>query len=107
MSITRIEVVEVWKKTAKGKITSKPLKMKIYVNDLPMREMSFDELEVFDLLIQFKPLEDFIRERDFKLTIRRVNYETIYGYQSAQIFRALNESPWNKITYVEPTKNDN
>jgi hypothetical protein len=98
LKVTRMDIVEMWRKDAKGRISYQPMKIRLYVNNKPMNELSMSDLEAFNILIQFKPLEEFIREKDYRFTIKRVNYETIYGYKSDEVWKAIQSGKWNKIT---------
>ncbi len=102
IKITRIDIVELWRKSSKGQISYQPLKIRLYINNQPLRELSFSDAVNFNLLVQFKPLEEFIREKDFRFTINRINYEGIYGYKSDDIWKAIHSEEWNKITYIRP-----
>ena len=51
---------------------------------------------------------DKIKEKDFKYTLKRVNYEAVYGYEADDIKSALYIKDWNKINYTPPkTLKDN
>ncbi|MFT5513150.1 MAG: hypothetical protein ACI8SE_001551, partial [Bacteroidia bacterium] len=48
------------------------------------------------------------KEKEFKYTIKRVNFEPIYGYEADEIKTALYTKDWNKIQYTPPkTLKDN
>ena len=73
-----------------------------------MPEMSITEINDKSILVQFKPLVEFLKEKDFKYTLKRVNYEAVYGYEADDIKSALYIKDWNKINYTPPkTLKDN
>ncbi|MFT7591052.1 MAG: hypothetical protein ACI9UJ_000973 [bacterium] len=108
LKVTRVDVSEVWIKNEQNQITYTPEKIRIYINERPMPEVSISELNDKRILIQFKPLLEFLKEKEFKYTIKRVNFEPIYGYEADEIKTALYTKDWNKIQYTPPkTLKDN
>lgn len=108
LKVTRIDVSEVWVKNQNNQITYTPHKLRIYINDVPMPEMSVSEINEKSILVQFKPIVEFLKEKEFKYTLKRVNYEAIYGYEADDIRTALYIKDWNKIHYTPPkTLKDN
>lgn len=102
LKITRLEISETWQKTGALDITYTPQKVRIFINDKPMPELSMADINQMKLLVQFKPFAEFLRDKEFKYTIKRVNYEPIYGYQADEIKTALFTKDWNKLRYVPP-----
>lgn len=102
LRVTRVDVSEVWVRGDKNQITYTPQKIRIYINEMPMPEMSISELNAKSVLVQFKPIVEFLKEKEFKYTLKRVNYEAIYGYEADEIKSALYTKDWNKIHYTPP-----
>ncbi|MBO6515851.1 MAG: hypothetical protein JJ975_04800 [Bacteroidia bacterium] len=102
LKVTRVEVSEIWQKNSKTEIAYTPHSVRIFVNDKPMPEMSIQEINQMQLLVQFRPFTEYLKEKEFKFNIKRVNYEPIYGYQADEIKTALYSKDWNKIQYVAP-----
>ena len=67
-----------------------------------MPEMTIAGLNEKRILIQFKPLLEVLKEKEFKYTLKRVNFEPIYGYEADEIKTALYTKDWNKIQYTPP-----
>lgn len=108
LKVTRIDVSEIWVKQLDKQIIYTPQKVRIYINEVPMPEMSITEINEKSILVQFKPITEFLKEKEFKYTLKRVNYEPIYGYEADDIKSALYVKDWNKIHYTPPkTLKDN
>ncbi|MCB0733437.1 MAG: hypothetical protein H6608_11730 [Flavobacteriales bacterium] len=102
LRVTRIEVMEIWERRPDQSLRYHPQQIRLFVNDQPMDWMPISEIERFDIIVQFKPILEFIREKQFTFTIRKINEERLFGYSQDQIIAALTNQPWNKITY-KPT----
>jgi hypothetical protein len=102
LKVTRIEVSEIWIKDSRNQITYTPQRIRVYINDKPMPEMSVLDLDQKNILVQFKPISEFLKEKEFKYTLKRVNFEPIYGYEADEIKSALYLKDWNKIHYTPP-----
>ncbi len=102
LKVTRIDVSEVWMKNNMNQITYTPQRIRIYMNDVAMPEVSIAEISAKNILVQFRPINEFLKEKEFKYTLKRVNFEPIYGYEADEIKTALYTKDWNKIQYTPP-----
>jgi hypothetical protein len=72
------------------------------VNDVAMPTMALTQLEELGILVQFKPMSEYLREKEFKYTIKRVNNESIYAFEADEIKTSLYSKDWNKLHYTPP-----
>ncbi len=100
--VTRVDVTETWLKDECGVITYVPNLIQVFINGKPLKRIPISYMEHKQILVQFKPLHEFIRDKNFKYTIKRINSEPIYAHEAEDIAIALPEKPWNKIKYKEP-----
>lgn len=99
IKVDRIEVVEIWKKNPAGDISYHPVRYRIFASNKPIKDLSAADLEQLGILVQFQPITEFLKDKGYQFTIRRVNYETISGYKSEVYRKALKMQNWNKISY--------
>ena len=102
LKVTRIEVSETWTRNQNFQVTYTPQQIKIYVNDVAMPTMALTQLEELGILVQFKPMSEYLREKEFKYTIKRVNNEPIYAFEADEIKTSLYSKDWNKLHYTPP-----
>lgn len=102
LQVTRIEVSETWTRNQNFQITYTPQQIKIYLNDVAMPTMALSQLEALGILVQFKPMSEYLREKEFKYTIKRVNNEPIYAFEADEIKTSLYSKDWNKLHYTPP-----
>jgi hypothetical protein len=106
ITITRIEVTEVWEKKA-GMIYYKPYQIRIFANNKPLETLSFEDVAKWDLLINFKTLEDVLIEKAFGFTIYKCNKDLIAHIEAAAYLKALKEYKWTQVSnYVRYSKTD-
>jgi hypothetical protein len=105
VTITRVEVTEIWEK--KGNlIIYKPYQIRIFANNRPLETLSFDAVAKWDLLINFKTLEDVLMEKAFQYTIYKCNKELIPFEESNLYLKALREYKWTQVSnYIKYSKN--
>ncbi|MCB9263257.1 MAG: hypothetical protein H6607_12860 [Flavobacteriales bacterium] len=102
LNVTRIEITENWNRSSDGNIIYQPKSIRVFINDKPMNEMSMKDFEEMKLLVQFKPFDEFLKEKTFKFNIKRVNHDPIYSFEADEIKTALYTKDWNKIRYTPP-----
>ncbi len=105
VTVTRLEVTEIWEK--KGSVISyKPYQIRIFVNNRPLQTLTFEEVAKWDLLINFKTLEDILIEKTFQYTIYKCNKDLIPPSESALYLKALKEYKWTQVSnYVKYSRN--
>jgi hypothetical protein len=105
ITITRIEVTEVWEKRG-NQIVYKPFSVKIFANNKPMNTLSFEEVAKWQLLINFKTLEDVLLEKGFNFSIYKINKDLIPYNESVIYLKALREYKWTQVSnYVKYSRN--
>lgn len=104
VSVTRIEITEVWKKTG-NKIIYEPRYVQLYVNNKPMNLLTFDEIMKWHLLIKFKSLEDILIEKNYLFTIFKLNNTMIPITEAQFYYKALKNYRWTQVSnYVKYSK---
>ena len=106
LSITRIEIVEEWQK--KGNTFSYvPKNIKIYINNKPLNTLSFEDIEKWNLLIQFKSIDDILAEKKYIFSIFKFNNTFIPSDESALYLKALKEYKWTQVSnYIKYSRNN-
>ena len=105
ITITRIEVTEIWEKQG-NQIVYSPYSVKIFANNKPMNILTFEEVAKWQLLINFKTLEDVLLEKAFNFSLYKINRDLIPYTESAVYLKALREYKWTQVSnYVKYSKN--
>ena len=102
--LTAISVKEIWKK-ADYVLTSIPVSVILYVNDSALNEIPYRDMIKMDIEVNGKGWMELLKEKNFRLTINRINAQTIVPAEAYQYLKALQTAEWNKvIEYVEANK---
>lgn len=105
ITVTRIEVTEIWTKKD-DLITYTPQTVRIFANNKPLRTITFEEIAKWKLLIGFKTLEDILREKVFAYSIYKINRDLIPYEESGLYLKALLDYKWTQVsTYVKYSRN--
>jgi hypothetical protein len=105
ITITRIEVTEIWEKKG-SQIAYKPYQIRIFANNKPLEVLMFSDVAKWDLLINFKTLEDVLIEKAFLFTIYKCNRELIPYDEAGLYLKALKEYKWTQVSnYVKYSRN--
>jgi hypothetical protein len=96
ITVTRIEITEYWEKK-KNEIEYKPMLIKIYINNKPLNPISFDEFVKWQILFNFKSIEDVLKEKQFQYTLYKINNEMIPFDESEFFIKALKEYKWSQV----------
>jgi hypothetical protein len=105
--VTRVEITEVWERKEDNEIAFVPQSVRIFINNTAMPELTMEGISDMKLLVEFRPIAEYIKDKEFKYNIKRVNYEPIYGYEAESVKQALFNNAWNKIEYVAPNTLNN
>lgn len=106
LSITRIEIVEEWRKN-ENVYSYLPKSIKIYTNNKPLNTLTFEEIEKWNLLIQFKSIYDILAEKNYLFSIFKFNNTLIPPDESALYLKALKEYKWTQVSnYVKYSRNN-
>lgn len=105
VTVTRIEVTEIWEK--KGNlIVYTPKYLRIFVNNKPLNIISFEEIARWQLLINFKTMEDILMEKSFQFSLYKINRDLIAYTESSLYLKALREYKWTQVSnYVKYSRN--
>ncbi len=105
VSITRIEITEVWEKKGNS-IFYSPRFVQLYANNKPLNLLSFDDIMKWHLLIKFKSLEDILTEKNYLFSIFKCNNTMIQPNEAPLYYKALMEYQWTQVSnYVKFSKN--
>lgn len=105
ITITRIEITEIWEKVG-NQITYKPYSVRIFANNKPLNTLSFEDIASWNLLINFKTLEDILVEKTFNYSIYKINKDLIPYTESPLYLKALREYKWSQVSnYVKYSRN--
>ena len=97
LSITRIQVKEIWKKIDE-KIQYDPVSVTIFINDTALTEILYRDMVKMEVSIGLKSWVDFIREKQFFYVIKKINNQEVSHAQSYVYLKALQSYEWGKIT---------
>lgn len=104
VSITRIEITEIWEKSGNS-IRYVPYSIRIFANNRPLNTLRFDEVAAWQLLINFKTLEDLLQEKKFDFSIYKLNKDLIHFSEAPLYLKALREYKWTQVSnYVKYSK---
>ncbi len=98
VTITRIEFTEIWEKRG-NQFYYKPYQVRIFANNKPLNTLSFEELANWGLLINFKTIEDVLKEKSFQYSIYKINRDLIAYTESGLYLKALRDFKWTQVSY--------
>ncbi len=101
ISITRVEIVEVWEKKG-NQINYIPKSVKLYANNKELNSISIEQIESWQLLFKFKSLRDLLIEKQYLFSLLKCNNELIAPTESNLYIKALKEYKWTQVSnYVK------
>ncbi|MBL7812574.1 MAG: hypothetical protein JNL57_10160 [Bacteroidetes bacterium] len=101
VSVTRIEVNEIWEKKP-GFVDYKVQNLVIYVNNKPLDPVGLDVVLNWGVLYNFKTVEDVLKEKAFRYTLLRMNSTFITDTDSPKFLKALEKYSWTQVSrYVK------
>ena len=99
--LTSIEVHEQWTKTTSG-IQVEIKEITLYINDKPLNTISLKTLLEWQLMCQFKTLDDVLLEKQFDYTLIKINNTLIPEWDSHKYLKALSVYSWSQVSrYVQ------
>jgi hypothetical protein len=101
--VSGLQVEEYWIKND-DHIDYSIYKATVLVNGKPLASMPADDLQTLNFLIGFKPVNDFIKEKEFYFRIVKINNEDIPASLAKGYLNALNNYKWNHV--IEYAKYD-
>lgn len=101
VSVTRIEVNEVWTRK-QGFIDYQIKSVTIYVNNKPLDPVGVDVLLGWELMYNFKTAEDVLKEKTFHYTLTKMNNTYITEDDSPKFLKSLDKYSWTQVSrYVK------
>ena len=97
IKVTSVEVVEKWRKV-EDRIESELISLQIYVASQPMDLLKSGDIHFLDLLVDFKSVTDFLREKEFYFRIAKINSQEIALGKSPVYLKGLRTWKWNQLT---------
>lgn len=97
IKVTSVEVFEKWRKE-NDRIESEFISMQIYVSSHPMNLIEGSDIQLLDLMVDFKSISDFLREKEFYFRITKINNEEIQLGKSVAFLKGLRTWKWNQLT---------
>lgn len=105
ITITRIEITEIWEKRG-NTIIYYPRKIQLYANNKPLNPLTFEDIMKWQLLIKFKSLEDILTEKNYLFTIFKCNNTMIPADEAELYLKALRDYHWTQVSnYIKFSKN--
>lgn len=98
LKVTGFEINEIWSK-AKNGIDYKINNITIFVNNKKLDPISMDYFSSFNLLFNFKTLEDILNEKKFKYSLSRINNLNLAPEESEAYMKALQNYSWKRVSY--------
>ena len=99
IAVTKVDVSSVWTKS--GDIVSfAPQSITIYVNDTPLNILRIQDVKRWNIVLDFKSLEDFLKEKKLYFVIKQVNEQEISVKDSEKYIKALMSSNWSQLNEV-------
>ncbi len=97
INVTGVQMEEYWMKN-EDKIDYSIFRVTFFVNGKPLSVMTVENLQKLDILVGFKPINDFLKEKEFYFRIAKINTQEISPEQSKTYLDALFNYKWNHIT---------
>ena len=97
--ITRMEVTEIWTQVADKNILSNVQSIRLFANNKPLQTIAFADITKWQLLMNFKTLEDVLQEKTFQYHLYKINQDLIPFNESDLYIKALRNYYWTKVSY--------
>lgn len=97
--ITRMEVTEIWTQGTDKSIHSSVQSIRLFANNKPLQTIAFADISKWQLLMNFKTLEDILQEKTFQYHLYKINQDLIPYNESDIYIKALKNYYWTKVSY--------
>ncbi len=102
--VGKVEITETWDKNG-DYISFQPDSIIIFVNDSPLKSVAKEEFNSWDMVVNFKGIEDFLKEKQFFYVINKINNQAIEKAKSYKYQQALFNADWKQINkYVKESE---
>jgi hypothetical protein len=101
LKISKVVINEIWNMNGTY-ITYQPQTIVLYANDSALRPITMDEIRRWDMMVDFKSVEEFLKEKPFFSIINKINNQAIDRFASYKYEKALLNADWRAINkYVK------
>lgn len=97
VNVTGIKVTEIWLKNGNEK-TYVPTEITIFVNNRPLNNFTMDDLTKYNLLFNFRSIEEILRQKEFQFFITDINGIDIPTNDADKYYKALRIYSWSQLT---------
>jgi hypothetical protein len=94
-----MEVTEIWTQVADKNILSNVQSIRLFANNKPLQTIAFADITKWQLLMNFKTLEDVLQEKTFQYHLYKINQDLIPFNESDLYIKALRNYYWTKVSY--------
>ncbi|MCX6274430.1 MAG: hypothetical protein NTV09_04400 [Bacteroidetes bacterium] len=94
--VDKVEMDEYWIKSGSN-ISYSIYSMKIYVNGSALNALPVDEIQQMDFLINFRSVNDFLKEKEFYFRIFKINSQDIPPEKAAAYLSGIAELRWSHL----------
>ncbi len=102
--IAKVNVTETWDKNG-DYISYQPDSIAIFVGDIILKSVAKEEFSKWDLVVDFKGMEDFLKEKQFFYVLNKINNQPIEKVLSYKYQQALFNADWRQINkYVKESE---
>lgn len=70
----------------------------LYVNGKPLKPLTDQQIENLGLMVDLRPLKEYLSLHDYQHTISRINDQAILFHESPKLQQQLKTSDWNKLS---------
>ena len=104
LRVSKVQVTETWNKNG-DYITYQPDSLEMFLGAVKLKTLSRDEFLKWDMVVDFKGMEDYLKEKEFFYVISKVNSQPIERAKSYKYQQALIKADWRQINkYVKETE---
>ncbi len=94
--VDKVEMDEYWVKSGTN-ISYSIYSMKIFVNNTALIALPVDEIQRMDFLINFRSVNDFLKEKEFYFRILKINSQDIPPEKAAAYLNGITELRWSHL----------
>jgi len=101
LKVSKAEVTEIWNMNGTY-LSFQPQSIVLYINDTAQRPITMDELSKWEIVVDFKGVEDFLKEKPFFYIITKINNQPVDRFSAYKYQKALLNADWRTINkYVK------
>lgn len=96
LKISKAEITEIWNMNGTY-ISFQPQTIVLYANDTTLRPITMDDLSKWQMVVDFKSVEDFLKEKPFFYIINKINNQPVDRFSAYKYEKALLNADWREI----------